>query len=436
MSSPAAVPSSLAVLLDGEIAGYVHRADGAYVLEYGDQWRSTRRAFPLSLSLPLAASRHSGDLVERYLRGLLTDDPARRARIAARFGVSSGDAFALLAHIGEDCPGAVQFVRPGRLETLLGDGAETVRWFGDHELAEQLRALGEEKASLGIPEDEGQFSLPGALAKVALRFDGAGSRWGRPSGRAATTHILKPPRAGMESHPENEHLCLTLAREVGFEAAHSWVLRIEDQIALVVERYDRVVEAGVVRRIHQEDMSQALGADPELKYASQGAPTLASMTDLLRQWTSRPVEEALRLIEAVAFNWAIVGTDAHPRNYSVLIESGPTVRLAPLYDIASALFLTKRRTNVDPDDRRLAMAVGGRTRVGDIDRSAWEDEARRCGLRPRRVLDAVERIVSAIPPALDRLAVHSTRDGIDTKFVERFARQIRGQAHLRLSALR
>ena len=43
-----------------------------------------------------------------------------------------------------------------------------------------------------------------------------------------------------------------------------------------------------------------------------------------------------RFADALAWNWIIGGTDAHAKNYSLLL-SGSDVRLAPLYDIASAL---------------------------------------------------------------------------------------------------
>ncbi len=43
-----------------------------------------------------------------------------------------------------------------------------------------------------------------------------------------------------------------------------------------------------------------------------------------------------RFADALIWNWLIAGTDAHAKNYSLLL-AGDQVRLAPLYDIASAL---------------------------------------------------------------------------------------------------
>jgi hypothetical protein len=95
-------------------------------------------------------------------------------------------------------------------------------------------------------------------------------RWGVPSGRVPTTHILKPPTGEWDSHAENEHFSLRLARAVGLIVPNSTVQHFGDEITIVVERYDRVRSGGRWSRIHQEDMCQALGLHPTNKYESDG----------------------------------------------------------------------------------------------------------------------------------------------------------------------
>ncbi|WP_225160046.1 HipA domain-containing protein [Bradyrhizobium sp. BRP56] len=56
------------------------------------------------------------------------------------------------------------------------------------------------------------------------------------------------------------------------------------------------------------------------------------------------------------------GTDAHAKNYSLLLANGPTVRLAPLYDIASILTYD----DVDLQKMKLAMKIGGEYKLGQI----------------------------------------------------------------------
>jgi serine/threonine-protein kinase HipA len=424
----------LTVLLDGRVAGTLRRGKvpASHTFTYDDRWRTDPDAFPLSLSLPLAGRTHEGPHVSYYLRALLPDNEARLNAIAFQYGVGPDDPFALLSHIGEDCTGAVQFARPDRLVAIEGDGPGKIQWLSEHEVADILRDLQSGDADRETI-NTGQFSLPGALAKVALTLNAKTGRWGRPSGRAATTHIIKPPLRGVRHHNENEHLCLELARAAGCTAAASFILHVEDQTAIVVERYDRERRDGVVHRLHQEDVSQALGANPRLKYPSEGAPGIADVVSLLRDQSSNGLEDVYRFLRAVAFNWVIGGTDAHPRNYSVLIASRGGVVLAPLYDLASALLLpTRTRTS----DLPFAMAVAGRTTLDAIDRLAWEEQAKRVRVNPARVVDEIGDLVERIAGALPQLAEVGARTGLNATFVERFVKRIRLRSAACLKQLR
>lgn len=422
------------MLLDGRIAGTLRRerAAGSHTFSYDDRWRNNPAAFPLSLSLPLASRTHDGPRVTYYLRALLPDSEARLNAIAFQYGATPDDPFALLSHVGVDCPGAVQFARADRLAAMEGDGARRVEWLSDREVADILRGL-----QSGDPDrptvDTGQVSLPGALAKVALTWNPRTRRWGRPSGRAATTHIIKPPLRGVKHHNENEHLCLELARAVGCTAATSSILRVEDQVALAVERYDRERRGGVVHRLHQEDISQALGVNPRLKYSSEGAPGIEEVVSLLRDQSSNGLEDVYRFLRAVAFNWVIGGTDAHPRNYSLLIAPRGHVALAPLYDLASALLLPTR-TKVP--ELPFAMTVAGRRTLGAIDRIAWEDQARRIRLNSKRVTDEIGDLLERIAVAAPRVAGAADSTGVDGEFAELFVARIRARGAACLKELR
>ena len=54
-------------------------------------------------------------LTRAYLAGLLPDNADVREAIAGRLGVSSESQFALIAKIGADCPGAIQFLDEAQL---------------------------------------------------------------------------------------------------------------------------------------------------------------------------------------------------------------------------------------------------------------------------------------------------------------------------------
>ncbi|HME86233.1 MAG TPA: HipA N-terminal domain-containing protein, partial [Roseiarcus sp.] len=214
-------PDLVVVLAGREIGRVLRDNRGRLTFVYAEDWRQTRGAYPLSLSMPLAAAEHGHKPVEAFLWNLLPDNDAVLARWGQRFKVSPRNPFALLSHVGEDCAGAVQFVRPDRLEAVMGAGPATVEWLEDKDVAQRLRALREDRTSWRSPRDIGQFSLAGAQPKTALLHENG--RWGVPSGRTPTTHILKPPTGAFDGHAENEHLCMRLASALGLIVARSQV---------------------------------------------------------------------------------------------------------------------------------------------------------------------------------------------------------------------
>ncbi len=421
-------PPELAVLLDGGVVGHLAPVPGAYQyrLRYTEAWREHRDAYPVSLALPLASPEHQGLPVRHWLRGLLPDNEARLQEIEAEFGVSRDDPYAVLSHVGEDCVGAVQFAAPERAaEIASGDAESGVEWLNERSLEMLLREVASRSSPHRRVIQTGQFSLPGALGKVALVWDEPSGRWGRPSGRHASTHILKPPIPGLAGHTENEHFCLELARAAGLRAAESRVGRFGDQGAIVVTRYDRESGLdGVVRRLHQEDMAQGLGLDPALRYAAEGGAGIADIVRLLRDH-ARPgdVDE---FVLGIGFAWITAGTDAHLRNFSVLIGAGANARLAPLYDLASALGLGGRRGR--EREYRMAMAIGGHTALDQIDGAAWLREAARSRL-PKRLLDDVAavagRVAATAPAVAERLVAE---EGLDARYLHRMARDVAARA--------
>jgi len=251
----------LCALLRGHLIGQVTQdRRGQLRFAYDPSWRSADHAIPLSLSMPLAGREHRHETIDAFLWGLLPDNEQVLERWAKRFQVSARSAFALLSHVGEDCAGAVQFAACDDLARLTQGDADEVRWLSEHEVAERLRALRADHASGRMAGDTGQFSLAGAQAKTALLLQDG--RWGVPSGRVPTTHILKPPIAGLDGHVENEHLCLVLAREQRGGEAHAEVgvlERAEHARASV-----RLVHVGkALERVGSAERRRALGGTLE-----------------------------------------------------------------------------------------------------------------------------------------------------------------------------
>lgn len=404
----------LIALLDNRKVGRVRRDHrGRLSFAYDDRWRLARGAYPLSLSMPLAAAEHGHAVIEAFLWGLLPDNEIVLERWAKRFQVSARNVFALIANVGEDCAGAVQFVRPERLESLLGEGPGEILWLDEADVAARLRALRADHAAWRIPRDTGQFSLAGAQPKTALLFESA--RWAVPSGRTPTTHILKPPTGDFDGQIENEHFCLDLARGLGLPTAGSRVVRFQEEVAIVVERYDRLRTPAGLIRVHQEDMCQALGLPPTKKYENEGGPGARDIVEVLRAYSRSRDEDVATFVDAIAFKWLIAGTDAHAKNYSVLIGSGGRVRLAPLYDVASAL----PYDDLDPQRLKSAMKLGGEYCLRDIGPRQWRKLARELRLEPDAVLARIDALAVRLPDLASDVRRRALEEGLDHPIIQR-----------------
>jgi serine/threonine-protein kinase HipA len=411
--------SELVALLDGKEIGRVHNDDrGRLTFIYDDTWRRAPDAYPLSLSMPLAAKEHGPSAVQAFLWGLLPDNEIVIGRWATKFQVSARNAFALISHVGEDCAGAVQFVTPERLDAIRAGKEDKVEWLGEPDIAKRLQTLRDDHAAWRLPRDTGQFSLASAQPKTALLLQN--KRWGIPSGRIPTTHILKPPTGHFDGLSENEHFCLMLARKLGLPATQSKVMRFENEIAIVIERYDRQPKGNQILRVHQEDTCQALGIMPTKKYQNEGGPSAADIVELLRTSSTDREADVNTFLDALGFNWMIAGTDAHAKNYSLLLGSGPHVRLAPLYDVASNLPYDE----FDMQKLKLAMKVGGEYKLGLIGLRQWQKLARETRLNADELIARLGSMAKRLPNEADDARTRAQAEGLDKEILDRLAARL------------
>ena len=382
--------TELCVHMNGRLVGTLDGTDRRSLrFTYDPTYSADPASTPLSVSMPLRQSPYPHSTIHSYLWGLLPGNDRVLARWAREFGSSPSDVTALLANVGTDVAGAAQYVRPGDLpdESVPGN----VEWLSEDDVAQFLRDVQRDTTSWR-PHPEGRWSLAGAQAKIALLRDHASDRWGIPSGGTPTTHILKPAIPDLDDFDLNEHLCLEAARKLGFRAALTSVRTFSDQRALVVTRYDRLTQPdGSILRVHQEDLCQALSVHPERKYESDGGPTSADLGRLVAEVASSA--DLTRLHDALVYNWLVMATDGHAKNFSLLL-SGHQVRLAPMYDVATGL------PHVHPQKSRLAQKIGGENRPTRIGTRHWERLANAIGIDPAESRERIESLIGLLPDAV------------------------------------
>jgi serine/threonine-protein kinase HipA len=415
----------LIVLLGGREIGAVDYENSRISFTYDQSWRDDPDAYPLSLALPLGAAAHGHTRMDAFLWGLLPDNDWVLQAWGRRFGVSPRNSFRLISKVGEDCAGAVQFVRPERMAGRSEDPRnDTIIWLTRADVAERLRAMRIDPSVGRAAGDRGQFSLAGAQPKTALLFQKG--RWGLPAGRIPTTHILKPPTGEWDGFAENEHFCLQLARSLGLVVANSTVERFGEELAIVVERFDRILDGRVWSRIHQEDFCQALGIHSAVKYESDGGPGVASIVRVLRDNSTAAEEDVWSFLDAIAFNWLVAGTDAHAKNYALLHGPG-IVRLAPLYDLASALPYDKK---LDLRKAKLAMKLGGEYRLDVIGRRHWQRLAQSVRVSETALLERVHAMVKRLPGCVEEVRSACILGGLSAPILDRLEKAFGARAQL------
>lgn len=298
----------------------------------------------ISVGMPLEQRQFGNSHCQAFFGGLLPEGDEARKALGKRFGVSVGNIFGLLRAIGAECAGALSIVEAGLLPPP--EGPEDVEVLSESDLAQHIRELPQRPLFVGVSGL--RLSLSGVQDKAALSVVPGGLGVPRSG---PTTHILKPDLRQAPGAIFCEHLCMRTAARLGIDVATVKLATAEDQIYLLVERYDRrrVKETKKIERVHQEDFCQALVIPSTKKYQEDGGPKLADCFELLNK-TAAPGKERIKLLTAVIFNFLAGNMDAHGKNFS-LLHSAQGISFAPLYDVLC--------TSAFPDySKGLAMDIG------------------------------------------------------------------------------
>lgn len=401
----------LRVLLNGRLVGYLNKApSGAISFQYDQSWLDWRHALPVSLSLPLAEEPYRGAPVAAVFENLLPDFEPLRRRVAEKVGAAGTDAYSLLAAIGRDCVGALQFVAADD-DHHQGDhddpGTITGADVGDDDIERMLNGLAQ--APLGLDRDDPfRISVAGAQEKTALLWHEG--RWYKPHGTTPTTHILKtqigrlPNGIDLSNSVENEYYCLKLAEACGLPVNKTDIQTFGETKALVIERFDRKwSKDGRLLRIPQEDCCQALSVPPTLKYQSDGGPGLVQVLELFAG-SDDPLGDHATILKAQLLFWLIGATDGHAKNFSLFLGPGGSYALTPLYDIVSAQ-PSLEAGQIKRKQMKLAMSVGTSRhyKFEEILARHFVQTGKEAGL-PKTLIDAaIENMAEVIPEAIERV---------------------------------
>lgn len=372
-----AVVSEALVTVDNEPVGRLERLPDRVRFRYLPD-----ASTPVATSLPLRVDpydTHAAGAVPPFFAGLLPEG-RRLTAIRQTLKIAADDDFSMLLAVGGDTIGNVSITPMDDQLAIdlvpsldLGNTDTSTAAFDD--LFER---------SMGATYDP--FGVPGVQPKVSARMITLAVR---RSGSKLATHILKLNPPEFPHLVENEAFFTQAAQVSGIETAN--VRLITDSVGrpgLVVERFDRVVEARQIRRLAQEDACQILRRFPADKYAV----TTEQIADGLTAMCGAPIPAAARLLRQLAFAYVSCNGDAHAKNFSVL-RSNDEWGISPAYDVPSSY---------PYGDRTVALTINGK-RDERIGRADLLDLAGRLRLREKPATAIAEEVADAVDLWIGRL---------------------------------
>lgn len=292
-AGPEVTGRSLVASVNGETVGELQEVNGLWAFQYSPAWLASPTRYALSPKLPLQVQPlvdgASLRPVQWYFDNLLPEE-GQRTLLATQAQQDAADAFGLLAYYGAESAGSLT-LQPAGSAAPMPTGLRPLR---DADLSARIRQMPKVPLTQGATK---HMSLAGAQHKLAVVLDQGGLY--EPSGPMPSTHILKPdhPDGDYPHSVVNEWFVMRLARKLGLEVPSVHRRYVPEPVYLI-DRFDRVLQAGAWHRRHAIDACQLLGLDRSFKYAQGSMHSLAALADACRS----PAMARTRLFNWLVFN--------------------------------------------------------------------------------------------------------------------------------------
>ena len=308
-------------------------------------------SLPLSVHLPVRGEEYPQSYAYPFFENLTPEGES--FEILTKDHASGNKIFSILDRFGGDCAGAVAFYET----TPANNPDETLYEISSSKMVQIIDKLPEDPLLTSL-ENPPRLSLAGVQSKFAVyKFN---NKYYRSDDKYPTTHIIKITNKRFPDLLKNELFCMRLAQIMRLDVPNAALKTSKEHLYLEIERFDRQIKKGIVRRIHQEDFCQALGIVSTKKYQTGGGANLKDCYNIIEKFSENQFIDVTRFIEWIIFNYLIGNTDAHAKNVSLLhTETG--IRLAPFYDLLS--------TEVYPEkliDHTMAMLINGKGKYDSL----------------------------------------------------------------------
>jgi serine/threonine-protein kinase HipA len=255
--------------------------------------------------------------------------------------IDEHDTFELLAHLGDDLPGAIKLT-PCESELR------------------STRPVSFRKEHVTADESSFRFSLAGAQWKLSARSAGRGLTTAASSG--STAYIAKFHSPEYPGLPQCEFASMSWARAAGISTPEFSLRNVSefdeipegmptgDGTAFVIERFDR----SSFGRIHIEDFGQILDRPPGQSQYHGSYEEIARVI----KWIAP--SSAVEFVKNLVFHVIAGNGDAHLKNFSMMYPDTRNAVLSPAYDIVSTVLY------VTPGKEELALTLAGQKKFKSV----------------------------------------------------------------------
>jgi len=200
-----------------------------------------------------------------------------------------------------------------------------------------------------------------------------------------SNYIIKPQSETYKSLPENEDVCMHIAKEFGIETAMHGLVRLPaGSLAYITKRFERDGES----KISCEDLCQLSELLTEHKYRGSYEKT----GRFIKQYSTQTGLDALRYFELVAFSFITGNADMHLKNFSMIEKEDGEFCLSPAYDLVSTQLVIKN----EPEQMSLTLN-GKKNKISKNDFTAL---GMSLSLKEKQILNVYQMFLKKIEDAI------------------------------------
>ena len=328
----------------------------------------------------------------------LLPEGALRELLVQGLKTHTDNEFPLLAHLGQDLPGALVAtpVEPDNIP--------------DYALA----AAGSKARAITVtsPNTANRFSLAGIQMKFSMqKKDG---RYQIAESGDLGDWIIKTPSTRHKFVPLNEFTAMTLAEMAGVDIPEIRLVEVgtldklpainlpDEKLAFAIRRFDREAE----QRIHMEDFAQILVKYPYQKYDHANYEQIAR---IVYQYSGDGLGNVQQLARRLLVNILLANGDAHIKNWSLIYPDTITPELSPAYDIvATGAYMG--------DETQYALNLGKTKEWYKVTMGHFQSWAGRAGIPWRAIKpqldDTMNKARTLWPEALKELPMDEEHKGL------------------------